>query len=374
MAIHLRPQPARHAINRWLTRLITAALSVALVLGLAAGLQGLQAPLQAAPAAPATRLPAEAIVVDMRLANIYGFSTNDKSYTVEGKLWLTYSAQLEQQLLQNNLEPIQLVSFYNRIKPWDSELIHLNQTPEQLSDGRRRSSYTFNGNFYADDVNFQLSPFGGLDLPVILQAEPTPLSTADTHQPLRLVAGEGELGSRVNINGYELSGWQFKPIQRARSSRLEQSRSLPPSRLEFRVSYQTSFWAALVEWILPLIIVMSLTLFAPNICSAMGSERLAIPPVVLLTIVLMQQSYRDSLPSLPYLTFLDGLYAYSYLVTLAIFVLFIRSGNLLNKAPHDQHAGVGRQIDRMDLMVQIGALSGYALLVLSWFTTARVPG
>ena len=94
---------------------------------------------------------------------------------------------------------------------------------------------------------------------------------------------------------------------------------------------------------------------------------------MLLTIVLMQQSYRDSLPSLPYLTFLDGLYAYSYLVTLAIFVLFIRSSNLLNKAPLDQHAAVGRQNDRMDALVQIGALSGYGLVVLSWFTAARLP-
>ena len=373
MAIHLRPQPAGHAIASWLAThlasLIALALAIALVLGLVA--PGQQAPLRAA---TATRLPAESIVVDMRLANIYGFSTNDKSYTVEGKLWLTYSDQLEQELRQNKIDPIKLVSFYNKIKPWDSELISLNQTPERLSDGRHRSSYTFNGNFYADDVNFLLSPFGGLDLSVIVQAEPTPLSTADKHQPIQLITGEGELGSRVNINGYELSGWQFKPIQRVRNSKLEQSRSLPPSRLEFQVSYQTSFWAALVEWILPLIIVMSLTLFAPNICSAMGSERLAIPPVVLLTIVLMQQSYRDSLPSLPYLTFLDGLYAYSYLVTLAIFVLFIHSSNLLNKAPHDQHAAVGRQIDRMDALVQIGALGGYVLVVLSWFLAEKLPG
>lgn len=114
---------------------------------------------------------------------------------------------------------------------------------------------------------------------------------------------------------------------------------------------------------------MILTLLAPNICNTMGAERLAIPPVVLLTIVLMQQSYRESLPSLPYLTFLDGLYAYSYVVTLAIFVLFIRASNLLNNAPSEQLAPVRRRIDRMDILVQVGALSGYGLLVLSWFTT-----
>lgn len=373
MATPLPSLPARSTLHRRLRRLGALAVAAGLTLLLALGLElGLAPALQAQlPAAPITRLPAETITVDMRLANIYGFSTNDKSYTVEGKLWLTYSAKIEQELRLNTIDPIQLISFYNKIKPWDSELIHLSSTPEALADGRRRSTYTFNGNFYADDVNFQLSPFGGLDLSVIVQAEATPLSTGGKQQPIQLVAGEGELGSRVNINGYELSGWQFKPIQRARNSKLEQSRSLPPSRLEFQVSYRTSFWAALVEWILPLIIVMSLTLFAPNICSSMGSERLTIPPVVLLTIVLMQQSYRDSLPSLPYLTFLDGLYAYSYLVTLAIFVLFIRSSNLLHKAPISQQDAVERQIDRMDLLVQIAALSGYALLIVSWFTASQ---
>lgn len=362
---------ARH---RWPRRALAWQLggvtSLALVgMGMGIGL-ALHTPAQAA--AGPSQLPAEPIVVDMRLANIYGFSTNDKSYTVEGKLWLTFSAQLEQELRQNNLDPAQLISFYNRIKPWDSELIHLNNTPEKLPDGRCRTSYTFNGNFYADHVDFKLSPFGSLDLSVIIQAEPTPLSTADKRQPIYLITGEGELGSRVNINGYKVSGWQFKLIQRLRSSKLEQIRSLPPSRIAFRVSCQTNFWAALVEWILPLIIVMSLTLLAPNICNTMGSERLAIPPVVLLTIVLMQQAYRESLPSLPYLTFLDGLDAYSYVVTLAIFALFIRASNLLNNAASDELAAVRRLIDRLDILVQVGALSGYALLVLGWFTTSRL--
>lgn len=362
MAMPPRQRWSRHVLP-WLLGGITS-LALALIgIGLA-----LQPPLHAAPTP--SQLPTEPIVVDMRLANIYGFSTNDKSYTVEGKLWLTFSSRLEQELRQNNLDPVQLISFYNRIKPWDSELTHLNNTPEKLPDGRYRTSYTFNGNFYADNVDFKLSPFGDLDLSVIIQAEPTPLSTVDRRQPLKLVAGEGELGSRVNINGYKLSGWQFKLIQRLSSSKLERIRSLPASRLEFRVSYQTNFWAALVEWILPLTIVMLLTLLAPNICNTMGSERLAIPPVVLLTIVLMQQAYRESLPSLPYLTFLDGLYAYSYVVTLAIFVLFIRASNLLNNASHEQQlAPVRRQIDRLDILVQVGALSGYVLLVLSWFTT-----
>jgi hypothetical protein len=56
-------------------------------------------------------------------------------------------------------------------------------------------------------------------------------------------------------------------------------------------------------------------------------------------------------------------------VTLAIFVLFIRASNLLNNASHEQLAPVRRQIDRLDILVQVGALSGYVLLVLSWFTT-----
>jgi len=47
---------------------------------------------------------------------------------------------------------------------------------------------------------------------------------------------------------------------------------------------------------------------------------------VLLTLVFLQQTYRDELPVLPFLTFLDQVYVVAYWVTLVAFVLVIWIG------------------------------------------------
>ena len=54
--------------------------------------------------------------------------------------------------------------------------------------------------------------------------------------------------------------------------------------------------------------------------------RASIPVTVLLTLVFLQQTYRDNLPDLPFLTYLDQVYVVAYVVTLVAFVLVIWIG------------------------------------------------
>ena len=54
--------------------------------------------------------------------------------------------------------------------------------------------------------------------------------------------------------------------------------------------------------------------------------RAGIPVTVLLTLVFLQQTYRDELPDLPFLTFLDQVYVIAYVVTLLAFILVIFIG------------------------------------------------
>ncbi len=55
-------------------------------------------------------------------------------------------------------------------------------------------------------------------------------------------------------------------------------------------------------------------------------SRASIPVTVLLTLVFLQQTYRDDLPDLPFFTFLDQVYVVAYVVTLLAFVLVIWIG------------------------------------------------
>ena len=54
--------------------------------------------------------------------------------------------------------------------------------------------------------------------------------------------------------------------------------------------------------------------------------RASIPVTVLLTLVFLQQTYRDNLPDLPFLTYLDQVYVVAYVVTLVAFILVIWIG------------------------------------------------
>ena len=115
-----------------------------------------------------------------------------------------------------------------------------------------------------------------------------------------------------------------------------------------------------MKWLLPLAITMSVMLLTPNLLAHFTNERLAIPPVILLTLVFMQQAYRESLPSLPYLTVLDTLYAFSYVVTLAFFCEFIWRANLLQR----QGPIRVKALEQLELCIQLASVGGYGGLMV----------
>jgi hypothetical protein len=101
---------------------------------------------------------------------------------------------------------------------------------------------------------------------------------------------------------------------------------------EFRVFYRIPRFTAFLQWLLPLLIVMAVVFLAPSLEASLGELRLAIPSTALLTLVVMQQTYQAELPPLPYLTFLDIVYAYCYVIAIAQFVLFVWGINVLAAA------------------------------------------
>ncbi|MEN9878413.1 MAG: hypothetical protein RLZZ158_1452 [Cyanobacteriota bacterium] len=310
----------------------------------------------------------ETIEVAMRLDNIYGFSARDKTYNVAGTVWFEYSEFVQRQLEASSEDVLSLIEFYNRIDPQNARTFPLSAKVLKLADGRYLQGYQFSGQFYSDEINFYGSPFGSIPLSVDLQPRPGALEGLVRDVVLQVSAEGGEVGRRVGISGYEIIKWSFKNTEYQRQSRIANGQAAVRSRLIFEVIYKANAWAALVKWILPLAIVMLLMLLTPNLSSTLASDRLGIPPVVMLTVVFLQQAYRETLPTLPYLTFLDGLYAFSYVVTLSFFVLFIWAYNRMDAIEEQNRAALVRRIDRWDQRLQQFSLIGYGLLViLAWW-------
>jgi hypothetical protein len=326
-------------------------------------------PLTAWPGPALAAEPTVRLDVAVTVGNVYQFSARDKTYSIEGKLRVAAPAAAMRQWLAAGLDPIELLRFSNLVEPWNSLLEPVGAPV--VVDSRLARDYRFNGRFYSDEIDFRGYPFGVL--PLRLELEPVAGATGAVHAypydrtvppsaaALPLVAltadnHDSSVSQRTNMNGYRLRSW-----------RLLNRGSKPSTRVEMELVYDPIGWAALVKWLLPLSIAMVLLLLTPNLRASYASERLAIPPVILLTLVFMQQAYRDSLPSLPYLTVLDSVYAFSYCVTLLMFCEFIWCANLMQRLEPARFAAIERRIDRLEMALQLASLSGYgALVVWAW--------
>ena len=99
----------------------------------------------------------------------------------------------------------------------------------------------------------------------------------------------------------------------------------------------------------------------------MGDVRLAIPSTARLTLIFLQQSYHDGLPPLPYLTFLDQLFAVGYAIALGLFVLFTWGTNVYAKARPEEREMISDRIDRTDLIFQLVSLVVFiTVAVAAW--------
>ena len=318
--------------------------------------------MSAAAATPAAASPVP-ITVAMDLGNVYGFSTRDKTYRAEGILRVSAPAASVRQWLAAGVEPSELVRFGNLVEPWNS-LIEPNGPLLELGPNLGRD-YRFSGNFYSDEINYRSHPFGGLSLKLNLEAVASANGAVRTNGndanlsgpslplariQLRADGRDSSVSQRTNMTGYQLRSWRLFNDK---------------AGVELALTYAPLGRSALVKWLLPLAITMLVMLLTPNLRASFSSERLAIPPVILLTLVFMQQAYRDQLPTLPYLTGLDRLYALSYGVTLVFFCEFIWCANLRDRLAKGFSAAINRRIERLELAMQLASLGAFAL-VLIW--------
>jgi hypothetical protein len=77
--------------------------------------------------------------------------------------------------------------------------------------------------------------------------------------------------------------------------------------------------------------------------------RLGVPPTTLLTLVFLQLSYRDKLPDIPYITFMDMIFNICYFVIVIMFGYFLWSANKLYRSFETDKAAIVEKIDTIDL-------------------------
>ena len=264
---------------------------------------------------------------------VYANSTSElnlsvPSYAASGYVWLRWDQPLQQLLQAGGATIDERFGLVNTlITDAPPELQPVSKEPERLEDGSYYQLFKYRGRYYLDRASFRHYPFMSVSLPLALEVDD--VNGGLTYEQLRLepdIRNSG-MGLYAHIIGWLNQGWSIAEYRHHYASNFglggaESDYSL----VLFEISFGTSSWASFWRLLLPLSVLMAMVLLVFKVRPDEQDARASIPVTVLLTLVFLQQTYRDNLPDLPFLTFLDQVYVVAYVVTLVAFVLVLWIG------------------------------------------------
>lgn len=326
--------------------------------------------------------PADGSVNEMEIGlfaeNFYGFEPSRESFKADGWIWVKWSERFQQLLESQEEPPGQLIHLTNLVEDWDSTLVPWLPKPVKLKDGRFYQKYRFSGYFDAAGVDYHKYPFQTLSLPISIElADGVALTQKG---PVQLVADRTHsgVGDHIGVSGYLFRDFVIETGHHGYPSTL--GLELPglsayKSQVRFKVLFKKSPSTTFLKLLMPLVTVMTLTLFAPSLSATGWDVRVGIPPTALLSLIFLQQGYHDQLPDLSYLTYLDMIYNVCFLVNLVLFGLFLWGSNEYHSATPDEQEAVTASIAKIDRRFQIGlSLLVIFLLAANWFSISAKFG
>ena len=290
---------------------------------------------------------------------IYATSTYDldlsiPSYSSNGYVWMRWGEELQDYLDERNQTIETGITLVNGLlSDADPVLTPMSSAPVHNDDGTFYQLFSYIGRFYIDKANFRHFPFVTVSLPLVLEMEDVNGSLDYPHFRFEPDIQNSGMGLFAEIIGWLNRGWSIAEYRHNYATNFGLGGSADDySLVIFDISFGTSSWSAFWRLMLPLLVVMAMVLLVFKVRADEQDARAGIPVTVLLTLVFLQQTYREELPDLPYLTFLDQVYVIAYVVTLLAFILVIfigrRYGELEAMPDGDAKDRKQRRLEQLD--------------------------
>ena len=314
------------------------------------------------------------VTVGIYTTNTYDLELSVPSFAANGYVWMRWQEPLQRYLNENNLALEDRIILLNELLSDADPGLKAIGKAEQLDDGSYYQLFSFIGRFYIDHANFRHFPFITVSLPVVIEADD--VDGVFEYSNLRFIPDVENSGMGVfsGIIGWLRRSWSIAEYRHTYATNFDLGGAPAAySTIVFDIAFGTSSWSAFWRLILPLLVVMAMVLLVFKVRPDEQDARAGIPVTVLLTLVFLQQTYRDELPQLPFLTFLDQVYVIAYVVTLVAFILVIWIGRRyadMEELPEGpERDGMAIRLNTLD---EIWPLSVVAFSTISvaicWFT------
>jgi hypothetical protein len=323
-------------------------------------------------AAPSAK-DATTIRVGVFAENIYDFNMATQSFAAEGLVWIHWGPAFQKLLDSEGVTIDQVVHPVNRVNSWDWMMKPFYPNPLRTESGDHYQLLRFAGRFYIDQVDLHRYPFEKLTAPIVWGLNM--MSDVFSAEKVHIIADRSQsgVGSFIEVIGFATEKYEVNeyvhtyPTSFGYRDAGKKSQT-PFSQVRLEVTYSKAPLASIQQYILPLLVVMFITLLAPTLAASLWDVRIAIPSTALLTLVFLQQGYRQNLPQLPYATYLDQIYVVCYMVTFALFCLFVWTSNQLDNCSETERPELVARLNKVDHWFQIVCVSVLvATTVLNWF-------
>lgn len=304
---------------------------------------------------PLTEIPATAqkVTVGIFAQNIYELDASSNTYYLDFYLWLRWKGKID---------PIANLEFMNGVEKWGRTIETTYAEPKILKDGSFYQIMRVESRF-REPFRFYRYPLDEQSLGVTIENALYPLNQLVYVPDTR----ESGYAADLTVPGWKIINSQIQSLSHQYSSNFgdldqgEKNSIYSSVRFEVNISRTLSFFAW--KLLLPLLVVLFSSWGSLLLYPIYADSRIMLPVTALLTIVFLQQSYSDALPSVGYLVLLDKIYALVYVLIIAGIIETIITADWAKSEDLESIVRV-KKLDQWFLILNIVILSGGLILFL----------
>jgi hypothetical protein len=248
----------------------------------------------------------EIVTVGIYLNDVQSIDTHANNYLLDFYMWFKWK--------NPESDPTASFEFMNHSESWATINTKPTEKAETLPDGQQYQVMHIQGRM-SEKMNLRAYPFDKQNLTILME------DVAADINGLRYQIEEVSVNPTLKIPGFEFGKAEFKSYaytypMRFGDTRLSENGQY--SRMEFKLPIYRNALTSFVKNILPIWLAVTCGLFALMLHPRLIESRFQIAVFSILSLVALQISNGNDLPSLQYMNLMDALYVVGYIFLICL--------------------------------------------------------
>lgn len=291
----------------------------------------------------------EVVKVGLYLNDVQNIDLHNNNYLLDFYLWFKWS--------DKDSDPTASFEFMNHSESWGTINTKVTEKPETLPDGTQYQVMHIQGRM-SDKMDLRAYPFDHQNLTIIIE------DAAKDSSGLVYEIEEVKINPALKIPGFEYGESMFSATNYTYPMRFGDTRLTEAgkySRINFSLPIYRNALTSFVKNILPIWLAVICGSFALMLHPRLVESRIQIAIFSILSLVSLQISNGNDLPSLQYMNLMDALYVTGYVYLICLMGSLIISTKWVENA-NDKDNSRAKKLD-----VKYGLISTSLFFVINVF-------